>query len=244
MRSFIVIGFVLLLGQSGKAQQDSIAKRHFFSKKQFIVPAALIGYGVIAARTDVGLDWDEWMKRQIWDIHPHAHTKLDNYLQFAPGVMAYGLDWAGVKAAHDFVDRSVIYVMANLIMAGSVFAVKNISHEQRPDGSDYYSFPSGHTAEAFVSAELLYQEYRDVSPWIGIGGYGVAGTVAYLRIFNNKHWFRNVVAGAGFGIASTRLAYLIFPLVKKLYRSKRPLRTAVLPFQQQGARGLTLVRSF
>ena len=30
----------------------------------------------------------------------------------------------------------------------------------------------------------------------------MAGTVGYLRVYNNKHWLHDVVAGAGFGIAS------------------------------------------
>ncbi|PIH02800.1 hypothetical protein CS542_03390 [Pedobacter sp. IW39] len=54
-------------------------------------------------------------------------------------------------------------------------------------GADNYSFPSGHTANAFA-AEFLNQEYRDVSPWIGYAVYTVATASRVLRMYNNKHW--------------------------------------------------------
>jgi membrane-associated phospholipid phosphatase len=54
---------------------------------------------------------------------------------------------------------------AYIIMGSSVTILKNTSKVARPDGSDTKSFPSGHTATAFMGAEFLYQEYKDVSVW-------------------------------------------------------------------------------
>ena len=99
--------------------------------------------------------------------------------------------------------------MSNILLTTTVFSVKKLTRQLRPDGSGYTSFPSGHTAEAFASAEFMRQEYKDVSPWYGIAGYAVATTTGILRLYNNKHWVRDVVAGAGFGILSTKLAYWI-----------------------------------
>ncbi|MDR1553921.1 MAG: hypothetical protein LBS69_10760 [Prevotellaceae bacterium] len=42
---------------------------------------------------------------------------------------------------------------------------KRITLIKRPDSSDLYSFPSGHTATAFAGAHILYKKYKDVSPW-------------------------------------------------------------------------------
>ena len=89
----------------------------------------------------------------------------------------------------------------------------------RPDRSTYNSFPSGHTAIAFASAEFLRMEYKDVSVWYGIAGYTVATAVGGLRVYNNRHWFSDVLTGAGVGILSTQLASSVQPwLSQKLFK--------------------------
>ena len=80
------------------------------------------------------------------------------------------------------------------------------SHEGSP------SFPSGHTAIAFASAEFLRHEYKD-DPWIGYAGYAVATATGLLRMYNNKHYLGDIVAGAGFGIASAKLSYFLYDKV-------------------------------
>jgi len=67
--------------------------------------------------------------------------------------------------------------------------------------------PSGHTAQAFVSATILDIEYREISPWISVGGYAVATTTAIYQMANNKHWISDVLIGAGKGIFSTKAVY-------------------------------------
>ena len=78
---------------------------------------------------------------------------------------------------------------------------------ERPSGSGMNSMPSGHTAQAFVSATILDMEYRDTSPWISVGGYAVATTTAIYRMANNQHWISDVLIGAGIGIFSTKAVY-------------------------------------
>lgn len=91
-------------------------------------------------------------------------------------------------------DRSVILVTSYAIMATTVLGLKSISHVERPDGSSNNSFPSGHTATAFMGAEFLYQEYKDKSIWYGIAGYAVATGTGLFRIYNNRHWLTDVAA--------------------------------------------------
>jgi membrane-associated phospholipid phosphatase len=193
---------------------------------------------------DALTDVNETLKNTIWDKNPHHTVTIDNYLQFAPAAAVYGLNMAGIHGDHNFLDRSMIYILSNLIMNASVFAVKNISHEQRPNGDDYLSFPSGHTAEAFLSAEFLMQEYKNVSLWYGVGGYAIATSVAYLRMYNNKHWFSDVVAGAGFGILSTRLAYILYPEIKKIFMHSPVPDSVLMPAYQNGSFGFSFVHEF
>jgi len=210
----------------------------------FIVPAVMVAYGFaefnIAALTNLNHD----IQKEIWTNHPHGQQHIDNYLQYAPAATVYVLNIAGVKGKNNLIDRSMIYLMSNIIMGGSVYALKQITHKQRPDGSDYLSFPSGHTAEAFASAEFLYQEYKDVSIWYGIAGYGAAAFVGVLRMYNNKHWFNDVVAGAGMGIASTRLAYWLYPRIKNIFYKKREMHAVILPTYEAGTFGLAWARRF
>ena len=93
-------------------------------------------------------------------------------------------------------------------MLGSVYIIKVSTHHLRPDGSDYRSFPSGHTAQAFLAASIVHTELRDKSQWYGVGAYALATTVGAFRMLNNKHWEADVFAGAGVGILSAHLAYL------------------------------------
>ena len=85
----------------------------------------------------------------------------------------------------------------------------------RPDGSNDHSFPSGHTATAFMTATMLTKEYGHKSPWIGIGAYLVATATGLMRMANNKHWLSDVLAGAGIGILSTETGYYLADLVFK-----------------------------
>ena len=50
----------------------------------------------------------------------------------------------------------------------------------------------------------------------------VAAT-GYMRMYNNKHWFSDVVAGAGIGIVSTKIAYWIYSALQNYFRKKNCL---------------------
>ncbi|MET4139654.1 phosphatase PAP2 family protein [Pedobacter sp. UYP1] len=212
--------------------------------KSFIVPAVLISYGLVSLGNNAIRRLDYSTRAELQEDHPTFALHADNFLQFAPGAAFYALNLAGVKSKHGIVDGTAIYVLAEAIMSGSTFSVKHLVGRARPDGADNYSFPSGHTANAFAAAEFLNQEYRDVSPWIGYAGYTVATATGVLRMYNNKHWVSDVVAGAGFGIASTKLAYLIYPHLKKLVMGKQAMKYSLVPMYQQKAAGLSFNGTF
>jgi membrane-associated phospholipid phosphatase len=132
---------------------------------------------------------------------------VDNYLQYAPIVAAYGLSWMGFKPVNDFANRTVLLVKSELIMMAMVIPLKKITAVPRPDTGAPNSFPSGHTAQVFAAATFLHKEYGKRYPLISVLGYATATSVGVLRVMNNRHWVSDVLAGAGIGILSTNLAY-------------------------------------
>jgi len=216
-----------------------------FPVNSFVLPAAMVVYGFTAIHVSGLQNVNSKIKEEVWTEDPHHLMHADNYLMFVPALAVYGLNAAGIHGAHNFKDRTILLLMSQLFANGAVFSLKNSTHVLRPDGSAYNSFPSGHTAEAFANAEFLRMEYKDVSPWYGIAGYAVATTTGLLRMYNNKHWFNDVVAGAGFGIASTRLAYWLYPKIQHAFGSSRSSTgTVLMPSYQNGSFGLSFAKVF
>jgi membrane-associated phospholipid phosphatase len=116
-------------------------------------------------------------------------------------------------------------------------------NQTRPDGAPY-SFPSGHTANAFLGAHIAFKEFKDSNPVLACSGYAIAAFVAGSRIYKNRHWIADTVAGAGFGILSVELSYLIyFPIRNALARNintKAASRLTVAPVINQEGGGLWL----
>lgn len=182
--------------------------------KSMIIPGLMFGYGALTLHNGALQDLNITIKDRAWNSKREVR-QIEDYFLLAPAVMVYGLNFAGYKGHNNIIDRSIMYGMANLISNGIVFATKSQGLELRPNGRDRFSFPSGHTAQAFVSAEFARLEYRGISVWPGLVGYGFAFATGMLRIYNDAHWFSDVIAGAGVGIASTRFAYYIYPALKK-----------------------------
>ncbi|ASK29176.1 PA-phosphatase [Chryseobacterium sp. T16E-39] len=217
---------------------------HQFNYKKLIIPTALISYGVASLSIKSLKELNSSTQYEISE-HKPDQIKLDNYAQFAPAVLVYGLNAAGIKGKHNFRDRSIIYGTSMLITSAITLPLKHIVKEERPDGSNNLSFPSGHTAIAFASAQFMFREYKDTNFLLGISGYSFAVFTGVYRMLNNKHWFGDVVGGAGFGILSTELAYWLYPKINKLLGGKNEKsQTMVMPFYQQGNVGIGLVKNF
>ena len=80
-----------------------------------------------------------------------------------------------------------------------------------------------------------------------MGAYSVATSVGVLRMYHNRHWLTDVVAGAGIGILSTKTAYWLVPKINKLFFSskKTAINTTVLvPFYDGKTTGFGLVSQF
>lgn len=258
-RNFTLSGVLLLMTYTAVMAQDSITvtkndtwadstlmnvQKNRLGYKKLLVPAAFIGYGVASLGFKDIKQLNFSTKNEI-DEHKPDHIKLDNYTQYMPALLVYGLNGIGIKGKHGFADRSFIYVTSQLISAGFVVPLKRLVKEERPDGSNRQSFPSGHTATAFSTAHFMFKEYKDDHFWLGASGYSFAVFTGVYRTLNDKHWVGDVAAGAGIGILSTELAYWLYPKINSLFkRKKEQSSTMVMPFYQNKAVGLSFVRNF
>ena len=206
----------------------------------FILPTVMISYGIIGLGSNGLKSLDSSTRDEIREHNPLFNSKIDNFTQFIPGAAVFALNGLGIHGKNSWKDAALIYGGSIAISMAFVIPIKYITKVERPDGSSKNSFPSGHTAIAFASAEFLRREYCDTSPWIGVAGYAMATSTGILRMYNNRHWITDVVTGAGVGIASTTFSYLIYDKLLK----KNHLTFTVIPTYYDGNVGLSYVQVF
>jgi hypothetical protein len=233
---FLIIFINALHGQNDSVRLSDVAppQTTLFNAPgaKFILPAALITYGALTQVSPMLKRLDKYVN----NTSPHSRVKIDDYIQYAPALAVYGLDFTGVKAKHNFRDRTFVMLSSHIIMSLSVHATKLAVHVARPNGSGYNSFPSGHTATAFTGAHILSREYGEASPWISVAGYATATATSFLRIVNKKHWLSDVVAGAGAGILSVEAGYLLLPVFRRIMGGER--NVAIVPLAGNKMYGL------
>ena len=107
----------------------------------------------------------------------------------ALAIPSYKNDWEGFKqAGYSIVTASAVGL-----------AGKSLIDSERPDNSGNDSFPSNHTANAFVAATTMNLRYG----WkIGLPAYGIATLVGVGRVKADKHYWKDVLAGALIGSLS------------------------------------------
>ena len=222
---FTILVILLTLPSMGRGVCDSVAVENNFNAGDVVMPLTLIGAGTLGfveplknARYEVRDYLNEWRG-------DHRVT-VDDYLQYVPLASIYGLSLLGAEAKHGYIDRTLEFATAYIALGAIVNSIKYTVREPRPDGSANNSFPSGHTATTFMGAELVRIEYGEDSPWYSVGAYTAAITVGALRVYNNRHWFTDIFAGAGVGILSARIGYwmlLTWPIWQRLPDAMQPV---------------------
>jgi len=210
-KSFLIVlllGLLVAHAQHIASSRDSLpAKRPAIHwRKVVLMPSVLIGAGLLSTTDNEVFDKFEIHEERQKDF-PGFRTHIDDYLQYAPIAAVYGLNLAGIKGEHDFVNRTVLMMKSEIIMMAMVIPLKKWTAVPRPDTGSKNSFPSGHTAQAFAAATFLHKEYGKDHPLYSVLAYSAATGVGVLRVMNNRHWVSDVLAGAGIGILATNLAY-------------------------------------
>lgn len=221
----------------------TVATQTHIEFKDIVAPVALIATGSALA-----LNYNHGINKTVngWFDDNSSQIKIDRYMHVLPSAAYLALSLTHVKAKHPLRERMVVFATAHMLMAAMGYGLKAVVDEQRPDKSGHNSFPSGHTTIAFTGAELLRQEYGTAIGW---AGYAVASAEAFLRVYNNKHWLGDVLAGAGIGVLSARAAYWLLPWEQRLLGlSEKPGKTTLvaIPHYDASSRsaGVALVARF
>jgi membrane-associated phospholipid phosphatase len=110
-------------------------------------------------------------------------------------VMRYGIPAAalGITAWKRDADGAKQFAATAVPTFALTYGLKAAVDEERPDGSDDDSFPSGHAAWAFFGASYLHYRYG----WqYGLPSYALAALVAASRVEADKHFVHDVLASA------------------------------------------------
>jgi membrane-associated phospholipid phosphatase len=220
--------------------------KHLHSKPLALIgPSALVLYGGLSFVIQPIRQLDYNINTSILRNDPNFNTNAESYFQFAPIILVYGLNMVGIEGKNRFIDRTALIGLSGAILGITTEIIKHSAHRLRPNGSDYLSFPSGHTTTAFAGAEFMAQEYDAKSPLYGVAAYAIATTTGVFRLYNHDHWFSDVVAGAGFGILSTKVAYLIYPYIRNqiTHGDKKAKDTVIMPTYNDGVLGMSFVKT-
>jgi len=178
----------------------------------------LVGSGVLVHLAD-----HEYSQNQSFFL-PHCSSTLDDVGRWVPELARIGLHLAGVESRSDWVRTVNSRMLAYGVNLGVTECLKRMIRQKRPDGSDFKSTPSGHAAMAFMSAEILDEEFGYISPFITLGGYAVSTAIAYNRTRGNHHYAGDVILGSGIGLLAAKAGYLLCDWALK-GRGKRVMKS-------------------
>jgi hypothetical protein len=221
---YFLFGSLLVLTQIHSQETDSIKRAKWYKHPALTigtVPAVFIGYGlsvrgnnrVIVSSTDVAA----WRSENYSAFRTHA----DDILVYVAPTVAFSTRLCGGKTKSGFKHQVLKCALSIALTNAILQPLKYTTTVLRPDGSTRNSFPSGHTAASFAGAEFMFQELKTINPWIASLGYPVAASVGAMRILNNRHWFSDVLVGAGIGILSTKLSYFVWDKIERKYKRKK-----------------------
>jgi membrane-associated phospholipid phosphatase len=123
---------------------------------------------------------------------------------------------AGMVTSNKGMRKNALYITESMALSTvTTMILKNSIRRQRPFAVDSlitkagsgggYSFPSGHTSQAFSIATSLIIAYPKW--YVVVPAYLWAGTVSYSRMYLGVHYPSDIIAGAIVGAGSAWLAF-------------------------------------
>ncbi len=224
----IILLLFLFLVKNTFAQIDTVRLNKAYFKKYFSDTKAIVispvkwqqrdwvKLGILASAT-AGLSLVDRPVANFFQSHKnktydYISSKIlepfgaEHSLILISGIFTYGMLAKNKRSVSTSLLALESFALSSLI----VRIPKNLVGRHRPDNCEREgpyafdgpftgtSFPSGHTTASFAVASVIANQYRD-HKWIPITAYSVASLAGLSRIYENKHWFSDVVAGAAIG---------------------------------------------
>jgi membrane-associated phospholipid phosphatase len=218
----LTVGLLLLCPARAFAQADTIGSPIPLFTYRDVVLAGSVAVGTVLARP-----FDQRIAEALQDSSRQDSRRIQRVATFVRTVASPGAYYIGVSmyaagrlTDHDRLADLGLHGTEALLVGEAVGGVvKAVVGRQRPSvtprnassyqlgrglRSDIYrSFPSGHTTSAFAAAAAVSSEtsrwWPDTRWVLGPILYTGAALTGISRMYNNRHWMSDVLAGAGVG---------------------------------------------
>jgi PAP2 superfamily len=212
LKRVFFLSLIVLLNPFLYGQKDSVTalvkkdRGSFFDVAWAPVGLSLLSVSLMADSSKYGLQTLIRQPFHGWE------SNADDYLQYAPIAIMYTADLFKVPARNTLWNQTKFLAMSELGTSAIVQVLKYSLKVQRPNNGAYNSYPSGHTSQAFVASQVLFNEYRETNKLLAYSGFLFSIPTGTLRIVNNRHWVPDVLLGAGIAMLVTNTIYYFEPL--------------------------------
>lgn len=219
----IAVSVIITFATVSAYSSDSISVENSPGKRQWVVLTSA-GAGLAAAGSIANAVKGDWNAIAIGD----EKNSVVDAVQYFPMAFPWVMKACGSQTRSGWGRMALSQGASVAIMASTVSLIKDNCASLRPDATDWRSFPSGHTAWAYMGAAFTARELSWRSPWYAFGAYSIASAVAMQRIVDKRHMPSDVMAGAGIGILASQLGYCIGDIImgeKQFDKTNEPIST-------------------
>lgn len=131
----------------------------------------------------------------------------------------------GIVFRNDWMRQTGAMVFASYAISGIVQTIsKEATGRARPSaeegnmsfkpftGGKYHSFPSGHGMLSISTAWVLARQTKPLP--LKILFFSMPAVVSWSRLYDNAHWFSDIILGTALGIASAETVLRFYPKIK------------------------------
>jgi membrane-associated phospholipid phosphatase len=219
LKIFIIFSLVTSAQNTSQLKSDINhilqTSRNYFSAPANFSSKDYQTIGIVGAIVSASSFFDDDIKNFAQSNYDSSNFLLKNFDSFyhlefmsvtSLGLFLYG-NLSNQKKARDL---SFDLLTSSFLTSLTTIGMKSLFGRARPYTTDnqydlkwfefqddFMSFPSGHTSLAFSFSTVMAEESKSLlwkSFW-----YSSAAMVGFSRIYNNKHWFSDVLMGAIIG---------------------------------------------
>jgi len=202
---------------------DQKTNKKFYQKPLFYFAAAIIMFILAFFLHKYDVEYKNWLQ-----LHSYIDPKGSRLSSLFDLIKPYGNGLTAVFIATvigGLKYRRIAFKIALslIVMAVIVGVLKPTIHRERPNGKNFYSFPSGDAATATALFVTIAAEAPIMAPAVAI-----VPAVAFLRNFDNWHWLSDVLAGIGFGLIAVGISMMFDLRRHRLVKLIKPKHLALL----------------